>query len=178
MNRAYVGIGAALILVVVMNKEKIIIKGMNGYDSLFQKYGAENGVDWQLLKKIAYIESTLGLNPRVVRGLVTPSDVKGSASYDGLSWGIMQLRPSTAQQFDPAATPEKLNNAEYSINIGAQYVAWVQRFIARKIGADNPRYLEFVVKSYNQGVGNSSKEIQTGKGYADAYFDKFKKVSV
>lgn len=181
MNKKVVAAaGAALLLVIMQNKEAVVTATLTQYDSLFKKYGAQYGVDWTILKRICYIESTLGANPRVLRGILNPNDVEGSKSSDGKSWGIMQLRPSTAQQFDPSATPQKLNNPEYSVKIAAQYVAWCQGYVARNIvSRSSGAFLEWVIKSYNEGVGNADKE-QEGKieGYADAYWEKFKKVVV
>lgn len=176
MKKYYLLAGVVFFLVIMKRNElkQIAVTNLKtDFDPLFKKYGAISGVDWQLLKAICYVESSLGLNRRVARGLAVPTDVAGSTSTDGKSWGVMQLRPETARQFDPTATPVKLNNAEYSIKIGAQYVAWVQSYLAKIISPASPRYMEFVIKSYNQGVGNTKKEIQGGTGYAAAYFDKF-----
>lgn len=177
-KKIYYGAGLAALLLLIMKQNElksIVVNNLRTtYDSLFQKYGNLYGVDWKLLKAICYVESTLGLNRRVKRGLEVPTDIEGSKSTDGKSWGLMQLRPETARQFDPLANEIKLNNAEYSINIAAQYVAWVQRFIAKLIPASDPRFLEFVIKSYNQGVGNTQKEIRgLNSGYANSYYQKF-----
>lgn len=176
--KKYAIAGALLLVVVFMKRNDLkkvaVMNAVTTYDELFKKYGAAYGVDWKLLKAICYVESTLGLNPRVKRGLEVPSDIEGSKSTDGKSWGLMQLRPETARDFDSTATPEKLNNAEFSIKIGAQFVAWTQNYIKKFVSPANPRFLEFVIKAYNQGVGNTKKEIQKlSAGYAEAYFKKF-----
>lgn len=125
---------------------------------------------WQLLKTIGEIESTLGTNPSVVRGMRNPADAAGSVSSDGKSYGFMQFRIETARDRDPSATIEKLNDPIYSINLAGRHFAW----IAKQFNPLAPDYLEFVVKSYNQGVGGSKKEMSgASEGFADAYWTKF-----
>ena len=70
-------------------------------------------IDPMMLKAICKIESDLGRAKSVRRGLEVPSDIQGSISFDKKSWGIMQFTIPTAQDFDPSATAEKLNNADY-----------------------------------------------------------------
>lgn len=146
----------------------------NYYDALFQKYGGKYGVDWKMLKRISMIESSLGLNARVAHGLLNPSDIEGSKSYDGKSWGLMQVTLDTAKWLDPSATVEKLNNAEYSIELAAKYFAYLQKYFPKT----DARYTEWVVKSYNQGQGNTAKE-RAGSiaGYAGDYWAKYQKYS-
>lgn len=149
------------------------------YDDLFKRY-APKGIDWNVLKKIARIESHIGLAPSVAYGILNPTDIENSKSSDGLSWGLMQLRPSTARDFDPSATAQKLNNPEYSIYIAGLYINWCRSYLLRNtfLTEANPRFTEFLVKSYNQGVGNTSKEIKSGGiGFASAYWTKYKNLA-
>jgi hypothetical protein len=136
------------------------------YDALFKKYGQQFGVSWRLLKVIATIESTLGENPRVALGLRDPSN-KASVSYDNLSWGLMQLRVETANDYEKGTTYADLNNAETSIRIAAKFFAWIQRQFPRT----DSDWLKKVVMSYNQGVAG------TKRGYTGAlpYWEKFQK---
>lgn len=143
----------------------------NRWDADFKKYASMYGVEnWQWLKAIALNESTLGTHPSVARGIASPSDIDGSKSYDGKSWGLMQVTLTTARDLDPQATAAKLNDPVYSINLGARYVAKMQKTFVK-----NQRWLEFVIKSYNQGPGNTQKERdgKIAKGYADEYWDRF-----
>lgn len=126
------------------------------FDALFKKYGTVYGVDWKWLKAIAMNESSLGQVASVARGIANPNDVEGSKSYDGLSWGLMQVTIKTAQGMDPAATPQKLNNPEYSIKLGAQYVKQLKSMFS----VLELRYTEWVIKSYNQGPGNTRSEMR------------------
>ena len=142
------------------------------YDGYFKKY-APVGIDWRVLKRIAKIESNIGLNPRVIAGIV---------SEDGKSYGLMQLRLSTAQDFDPSATIQKLNDPEYSVKIAAQYISWSKSYLLKntKLKESDFRFLEFLIKTYNQGVGTSKyelniKEVSNG---ADNYWVKYQNATV
>lgn len=126
------------------------------FDGLFQKYGVVYGVSWKWLKAIAMNESSLGQARSVAHGLASPSDIEGSKSSDGLSWGLMQVTIKTALTMDPSATPEKLNNPEYSVKLGAQYIMKLKGMFT----PGEPRYVEWVIKSYNQGPGNTKNEIK------------------
>jgi hypothetical protein len=142
------------------------------YDDLFKKYGQLNSIAWQYLKAICLNESNLGKEKSVARGLLNPSDVENSKSSDGKSWGLMQVTIPTGKEFDPTCSPEKLNNAEYSIKLGAKILKNKQSYFL----ASDPRQLEWTVKSYNQGQGNSKKE-KAGQieGYAEEYWQRFKR---
>lgn len=126
------------------------------FDNLFKKYGTVYGVDWRWLKAIAMNESSLGQVASVARGIANPNDVEGSKSSDGLSWGLMQVTLRTARGMDPAATPQKLNNPEYSIDLGARYIKQLKGMFS----VVDLRYTEWVIKSYNQGPGNTKSEMR------------------
>ncbi len=143
------------------------------FDQFFKLYspGKIGGVDgWKILKAIALNESDLGKYPSVALGIKTPHDVEGSKSQDAKSWGIMQMTIPTARDLDPRATEVMLNNPEYSIKLSGQYVKWLTRYFSPL----DTRFLEYVVKSYNQGPRNTQKEI-AGKtqGYANEYWSRF-----
>lgn len=142
--------------------------------------GKYSGMDWRWLKAIALNESSLGMAKSVELGLREPSNVDGSKSYDGLSWGLMQVTLKTAQELDPSATPAKLNNPQYSIAIAAKYLSRVEKTLAPKIPRSHPRWLEFFIKSYNQGPGNSLKELEgirneKWKAHVDEYWARFQR---
>lgn len=144
------------------------------YDALFQSYGKKYGVNWQWLKAIAMNESSLGQVRSVALGLLEPSNIEASKSSDGKSWGLMQVTLKTAWTMDARATAEKLNNPEYSINLAAQYVGKLQEMFKKPQYAD--RFREWVIKSYNQGPGNTLKEIRgETKGYAAEYWARFQR---
>lgn len=125
------------------------------FDSIFQKYATIYGLDWKMLKTICYIESNLGRAASVTRGLVAPSDVEGSKSSDGLSWGIMQVRITTARDYDPTVTVIKLNDPDYSVKIAAQHLSMLKKYFT----SQDQNVVEYVVKAYNQGQGRMQKVI-------------------
>lgn len=135
------------------------------YDPLFRKYG---GAGWARLKAICMNESSLGRHPKVARGIENPSDIEGSKSEDGKSWGLMQMTIPTARDYDSTATEVKLNDPEYSIRLASKFVASLERQF--------PGNEEFIVKSYNQGAGNSRKEMRGAiQGYAQEYWERYQR---
>ena len=143
------------------------------FDALFKTYAAREQVDWQDLKAIALNESDLGREKSVARGIASPADVAGSKSSDGKSWGLMQVTLTTARGLDPGASEAKLNSPEYSIMLAAKYIGQLQR----QFSMVELRWKEWVIKSYNQGPGNTAKE-KSGlipKGYADEYWNRFQR---
>lgn len=145
-------------------------KNWHQYDGIFRQYGTIYGVNWQHLKAISLNESNLGRAPSVALGLIDPGNIQGSKSSDGKSWGLMQVTLTTAKSLDPLATERKLNDPNYSVQLAARYISELKKMFK----TSDPRFLEWVIKSYNQGPGNTKKEIQSGKGYADEYWERFK----
>jgi membrane-bound lytic murein transglycosylase MltF len=147
----------------------------NRFDQEFRRYAPASiaGVPgWQVLKAIALNESDLGREKSVAHGIQFPLDVEKSKSYDGLSWGLMQVTLRTARELDAAATEAKLNDPSYSIRLASQYFSKLVTYF----NPLEPRYLEWVIKSYNQGPGNSRKErAGTGGGYANEYWARFQR---
>lgn len=139
------------------------------FDDLIFKHASDKGVDPGLLKGILLNESKLGQDPRVAAGLADPKNVEGSKSRDGKSWGLGQLKPSTAADYDPSATPQKLNEADYNIGLTAQHLARLNRVF----GGNE----ESVVKGYQQGEGNQIKSLAAGtsSAKAESYYAQYKK---
>lgn len=136
------------------------------FDELFKKYGAKFGVPWQWLKAICMNESSLGQDSRVARGLEDPSDIQGSKSYDGLSWGIMQLTLNTARMYNSVINEVALNDPDISVSIAAQYVAYLMR-----LKGDD---LESIIRSYNGGPGwrnSSAKSLEM----TSVYWERFQR---
>lgn len=133
------------------------------YDHYIKYYVSLNSLPAEAfywIKAIMFIESDYGRAPSVV---------KGTWGDDGKSKGVMQLLPSTANDYERIDLPQAndLNKPELSIRIGTKHFARLYR----KFGSN----LEHAVKAYNQGEGNMAKEIASGKGYANAYWAKFQK---
>jgi len=115
------------------------------WNPLFQRFGSQYGVPWRWLKAICLVESSNGQNSRVARGLTDPSDVDGSKSTDGLSWGLMQVTLATAKGLTGrVVTAEELNNPDTSVQLAAQLL----RQLIDRFGIDDP---ESVFRAYNGG---------------------------
>lgn len=147
------------------------------YDALFKKYGLKYGVNWHWLKAIAMNESNLGRAPSVAEGLKNPFNIEGSKSSDGLSWGLMQVTIKTAKSLDPTATEVKLNNPEYSIDLASKLTAQHMKMFNSK----DKRYVESVIKSYNQGPTHTKNEMNgvnsnpTWKLHVNEYWARFQR---
>ncbi|KYG70038.1 hypothetical protein AZI85_15205 [Bdellovibrio bacteriovorus] len=127
---------------------------------------------WKDLKAICMNESSLGEAKSVKHGLQYPNDIEASKSYDGKSWGIMQVTLTTAQWLDSSATEAKLNDPIYSIDLAARYLAYLRKLFPGELATD----IQWIIKSYNQGPGNSQKErAGTSKGYAGEYWARFQR---
>lgn len=144
--------------------QKIQTDAYTRWDDLFKRYGSQYGVDWMLLKATCWVESDLGRNSRVARGLAVPTDVEGSKSYDGLSWGLMQVTLPTASDFRPGTTVPDLNNPVISVELAAKITARNQKLF--------PGNLEYTVRAYNGGPGF----LKTARGLSDTpiYWAKVK----
>ena len=153
-----------VVLLVVLDSQGVNV--VTGYDYLYKKHAAINGLDWKMLKAIASVESNEGLHPSVAYGILNPSDIENSKSSDGLSWGLMQVTVTTARDYDLKASAEKLNDPEYSVKLASLHLAYLKKLF--------PDQVEWIVKSYNQGQGNSLKEKRGDiKGYASGYWLKY-----
>lgn len=150
----------------------MIIPHWNDYDNLFKAANGKYGVDWTWLKAIALNESMLGNDPRVKIGIANPMNITDSTSRDGKSWGIMQMTIPTAKGLDMLVNPEKLNIPSYSIDLSAHYVGQIKNMF----NPNDLSFMEWVIKSYNQGPHNTKKEID-GKinSYAQGYWERFQK---
>ena len=115
------------------------------YDALFQKYSAVSGVPWRWMKAICMVESALGQDPSVLAGLADPSDVDGSKSSDGLSWGLMQVTLKTARALEGIAIEAPfLNDPDNSVRLASE-------LLKQLIGTFGTDDRESVVRAYNGG---------------------------
>lgn len=164
----WVLIPIGLIFLIPKESAAKMIDPFYNWDSLIKKYSSIYNVPFEWIKAIMMNESNLGQAPSVKRGLLNPSDIEGSKSSDGKSWGLMQLTLPTARMFEPLVTEAGLNDPEISIRIGAKYLAYLM--------AKNPApftKMEFIVRAYNGGPGFNS----TVKGRNDTpiYYQRFLK---
>lgn len=115
------------------------------YDHLFRRYGRQFSVPWRWLKAAAITESSLGRAKSVARGLASPSDEDGSVSFDGKSWGLMQLTKATAKGLTGrSVSAAELNNPDFSVELGARLF----RENILRFGIGNA---EAVFRAYNGG---------------------------
>lgn len=140
------GVGALLFL-------KSDSKWSSKYDALFIKYANKYGLDWKMLKAIAIKESTLGENPRVKAGQV---------STDGLTYGLMQMKFSTAKYYLKGLTEiDFRTNYDQQIHAAALFLADLKK----KYGWSGKK----LVISYNQGETHT----KNGKDYTGDYYPKY-----
>jgi soluble lytic murein transglycosylase-like protein len=119
------------------------------FDDLFKKYAKKYGLSWLMLRRISWIESRVNTDPRTI---------KGEVSFDGKSWGIMQVAPNTGslkeREIKGNPTPAQLNNPEFSIDLGAKLLA----YLSDKYSSERD-----IVMAYNQGEKNQDRLIQLEK---------------
>lgn len=179
------GVGA-LILAMLLKRNKIIDQvavrssWFDAYDPLFKKYAAAHGLsDWRIAKAIAWNESTIGTHPKVVEGIKNPTNVAGSTSSDGLSWGIMQTQIATSADMVPALkgltknqVVAYLNVPDNSISVGIKYLVWVKNWLKSK---NLPHDDWTVALSYNQGIGNTKNGVRDPDAvtYANNFTERY-----
>lgn len=133
------------------------------YDAIFKKYSKIYRVPWRWIKAVAWNESSIGMASSVVKGLNNPNDIEGSKSFDGKSWGIMQVTLTTAREMRPGTTVQDLNNPDISISLGAQYLGKMYA----KFGGDR----EKTIRAYNGGPGFEKTVL--GRTSTPIYYAKF-----
>lgn len=144
------------------------------WDPLFRKYSGMYDCPWRWLKAICWIESDLGRDPSVVRGMEAPADADGSKSSDGLSWGLMQLTIDTAnrRRVRPGTTVADLNNPEISVECAAKYLHELGTYY---FAWDR----EGCVRAYNGGIGwreGSERSLSMTADYYAKFQDKLSKI--
>lgn len=103
------------------------------WDEYLKQYSDSIGWDWRLLASLVLQESRFD------------PDVESWAG----AYGLMQLMPSTGEQFgiDIYSSPE--NN----IRAGIKYIQWLQELFEDKVSDEEER-LKFILASYNVGPGH------------------------
>lgn len=103
------------------------------WDEYFKQYSDSINWDWRLLASLVLQESRFD------------PDVESWAG----AYGLMQLMPSTGEQFgiDIYSSPE--NN----IRAGIKYIQWLQQLFEDKVDDEEER-LKFILASYNVGPGH------------------------
>lgn len=138
-------------------------KAMDQWLTLVKDAATRHRVPWRWVMAIMGVESDWGRAASVAKGLTTPSDFEGSKSFDGKSWGLMQLTLSTAQLMDPSVKLADLNNPVKSIDLGAAYLG----YLFTKFSGDQ----EKVVRAYNGGPGYARTVL--GPSLTKVYYARF-----
>ncbi len=112
------------------------------YEELFKKIAAEYGLDWHLLAEQAYRESRC--DPLAV----------GAAS----DMGLMQVLPTTWDEWAPKVGVFDPFDPESNVRVGAAYQVWIREQLV-KIG--RPEYY-WVLAAYNWGIGNVLRLLKSG----------------
>jgi membrane-bound lytic murein transglycosylase F len=115
------------------------------YDSLFKKYAATLGWDWEILASLAYQESHF--KPAIV-------------SWAGAQ-GLMGIMPRTAMTL--GVTSDSLSDPETSIKIGVEVLRRFGRGF--KNVSDSVELIRFTLASYNAGMGH----VQDAQRLAEKY---------
>ncbi|MFO7851132.1 MAG: transporter substrate-binding domain-containing protein [Bacteroidota bacterium] len=103
------------------------------WDDHFKRYSDSIGWDWRLLASLVLQESRF--NPDV-------------ESWAG-AYGLMQLMPSTGEQFGINIYSSPENN----IKAGIKYIQWLQELFEDKV-ADEEERIKFILAAYNVGPGH------------------------
>ena len=139
------------------------------YDSFFNKTSKKYGIDPNVLKSIAQVESSF--RPEVIDGTV-PSKTGAI--------GLMQFMPSAAKDYglmdeegnDFRTDPEK------SIDAAARKLIADAQYFRKKLGADasSDKVNELAIRAYYGGRGNAEKSITAG--YANKVLSTLTRTSV
>ncbi len=103
------------------------------YDDYFRKYAERKGWDWRLIASIAYQESRFD---------------HSAVSWAG-AFGVMQLMPGTAAQYNVYQNSPVVDNIVAGIN----YLNWLDNRLKKHIEDEEER-LKFILASYNVGIGH------------------------
>lgn len=114
------------------------------YDDLLKDYSKYLDWDWRILASLIYQESRFDNQARSWAGAV----------------GLMQLLPSTAEQYGVTDLTDPYQNLE----AGIKYLVWLDNFWEREI-ADKDERIKFVLASYNIGLGH----IMDARALAEKY---------
>ncbi|CAN5389352.1 transporter substrate-binding domain-containing protein [soil metagenome] len=106
---------------------------LSPYDEVIKREALALGWDWRLLASVVYQESNFQAD---------------AASWAG-AVGLMQLMPSTAEQFGVVDR----TNPYQSLKAGARYLKYLDKLWAKYIPDKNER-LKFVLSSYNAGLAH------------------------
>lgn len=109
---------------------------LSPYDHIFQEVANKNGKDWRFLSAIAYNESRFNTNAVSNRGAM----------------GIMQIMPSTAEDFNSHA--DKMYEPDENIAVAVELIKSIEKSL--KFSAETSEYDKkcLILAAYNCGIGH------------------------
>jgi len=131
--------------------------GNDEYDEIFLREATANGIDPKLLKAIAMNESGLKFNYTQLERI-------------GGTTGILHIKLSTAQDYEPELTATELSKPETQIRVAAKHI----KRLLSVFNGDSGK----VVAAYNAGEGRIQQGIipQTTKEYLERFQRNYKRV--
>ncbi len=118
------------------------------YDRIFQRIGAEYGIDWRLLSALGYVESKF----------------KDDAVSRSGAIGLMQVMPFVAREY--GVTPEGLLDPATNVEVAARLVKSIKKMLRIPASVDDENRLALEIACYNCGYAH----ITDARSLAD-YFD-------
>ena len=117
------------------------------YEEMFKEVAEKYGLRWELLAEQAYRESRM--DPNAV----------GAAD----DMGLMQIIPSTWQEWAPKVGARDPFDAYENLTVAAAYLAYLRDYF-QELGY--PEYYWTLV-AYNWGPGNLRRHLESGLGWND-----------
>lgn len=112
------------------------------YRALFQEIGDAYGIDWRLLAALAFRESRMDPN---------------AVGRDG-DMGLMQILPSTWDEFAPLHLAHAPFDARNNAEVAAAYLLYLQDYLDQLGHGD----IQWVLVAYNWGPNNVRKVLASG----------------
>lgn len=117
------------------------------YEEMFKRIGAQYAIDWRLLASVAYQESTL--NPLAV-------------GKDG-EMGLMQILPTTWDEFAPEVGVSEPFDPYSNVQVGAAYLNYLRGYLVSQSYSEE----YWTLVAYNWGPQNMRKLMQQGGNWGD-----------
>ncbi len=133
----------------ILLSSRAVARDTPPYLTQLKAVGNRYDLDWRLLAAIMWVESMWGRHPAVALGLKEPTN-PASVSDDGLSYGLMQITPATANRTRVALGKtygiRELNNPAISIELAGRILAELRQYYF-------PNDVDGMIRAYNGGPG-------------------------
>ncbi|MEZ4833449.1 MAG: transglycosylase SLT domain-containing protein [Caldilineaceae bacterium] len=117
------------------------------YRALFQQVGDAYGIDWRLLAALAFRESRMD---------------PGAVGSDG-DMGLMQILPTTWDEFAPPTVAAQPFDARHNLEVAAAYLLYLQD----KLNEIGHGEIYWVLAAYNWGPNNVRRLVNDGGNWDD-----------